>query len=292
MKKVIRILSFILALIFVITPFKIHAASNSRAINSEVEQEFAWLIDYEGRIVLIPCIYKTIPVGNNRVVDVQEMLGEFTEHKISGFHDAYDNVSANNDRLHPATARFNCHSYAWYSQNTSTNYYMMPDPSEYYESGEYYEVSAPAVGDIICYMDNNGTSGNTADDVNCHSGIIVKVYSSPPVNGLAGGYMVESKWGGGGLYRHNGYQCIYTNYYSTGAADYLKFYRKVGHTHNFSTYNDNGNDDYHECICSCGMIIHNPHNWVLHYGKSLEQRGVNYIPEYYCAQCGAFSLNP
>ncbi len=49
-------------------------------------------------------------------------------------------------------------------------------------------------------------------------------------------------------------------------------------------YNDYGDDNYHECICSCGTVIHQPHNWV-----EIHSKGENYIPEFHCTDCGAVS---
>ena len=51
------------------------------------------------------------------------------------------------------TKRYNSHSYAWYSQNVETNQYWIDDPTNYYSSIKYEEVTTPQVGDIICYYD-------------------------------------------------------------------------------------------------------------------------------------------
>ena len=291
-KKNIKVLSVILILTFVISPLKIYAMQYEIATDRERGQASLSILDYNGNFIVVPCYATNIALPNNKIVPVAIVSEDMSAYHIPRFHEEYDSVSANSDRLYTATAFYNCHSYAWYSQNTTTNQYWISNPSGYYNCGLYYEVSTPLVGDIICYMDNNETPGNAADDTNIHSGIIVEVYDFQIANGLAGEYTVESKWGGGGLYRHNGYECLFTDYYSENGADYVKFYRRSGHTHNFNTYNDNGNNEYHQSICSCGMIVHKAHNWVLHYGKSSGQRAVDYLPEYYCSLCGAFTTNP
>lgn len=124
----------------------------------------------------------------------------------------------------PTTA-YNCHSYAWYSQNTSTNTYWMNDPTQYYTDYSYCEVSTPRAGDIICYFDDKGTT-STADDVNLHSGIVTSVNDSlvNDVCGMASLVNVTSKWGRHGLFSHRGDICPYVATYS-GGADYVKFYR-------------------------------------------------------------------
>lgn len=132
------------------------------------------------------------------------------------------------------TTRYNCHSYAWYSRNVETNQYWIDDPTNFYSNGKYEEVTAPQVGDIICYFDDRGTT-TTADDMNLHSGVVTMVLggtfdgSVDDTNRL----VVWSKWGKSGLYQHNGYKCPYTPYVyevglsfpATAVADYVKFYR-------------------------------------------------------------------
>lgn len=102
----------------------------------------------------------------------------------------------------------------------------MNDPSQYYTDGSYYEVETPRAGDIICYFDDMGTA-TTSDDMNLHSGIVTSVNSSQvnDVCGKASLVNVTSKWGGEGLFYHRGDICPYVSTYSTGYADYVKFYR-------------------------------------------------------------------
>ncbi len=89
-----------------------------------------------------------------------------------------------------ATKKYNCHSYAWYSQSTSNGYWM-DSPAAYMSDGSYTK-SGIKVGNIICY-------GNEE-----HSGVVslVKV-------GYSGCY-VKSKWGFYGLYNHYYNLCPYS----------------------------------------------------------------------------------
>lgn len=235
--------------------------------------------------------YSSVPKPAGGTVSSLYILNDLPSSVISQVNSNFDAVSSNDYRLSGATARYNCHSYAWHSQDTSLNQHWIDDPSGFIGGG-YYKVSTPQAGDIICYFDNGGTTWKTSDDTLLHSGILVYVPSGSYSGNLAAYYTVESKWGAAGLYRHNGYECPYTDYIlsydptapSSYRADYVSFYRRSGHTHAFSTYNDYGDDNYHECICSCGTVIHQPHNWV-----EIHSKGENYIPEFHCTDCGAVS---
>lgn len=87
------------------------------------------------------------------------------------------------------TKKYNCHSYAWYSQSTSNSYWMN-DPSKYMSDGSYKK-DGYKVGNIIYYADE-------------HSGVVSNVRV-----GYAGCY-VKSKWGMYGLYNHFYNQCPYS----------------------------------------------------------------------------------
>lgn len=107
------------------------------------------------------------------------------------------------------TFKYNCHSYAWYSQSTSQNNIWLNYPYVYYSDSDrsYEEVSDPRLGDIVCYYgyNNKNVFGNL------HSGIITR-YTDQSSNGTIGDlnkYIVTSKWGAGGLYEHRGDICPY-----------------------------------------------------------------------------------
>lgn len=194
-----------------------------------------------------------------------------------------DSNYGNAKRLATASPFYNCHSYAWYSQDTSTNRYWVNDPSALYTNEGYTVTTSPQIGDIICYMQGGE---------NIHSGIIV-AFSNGSSTDLGANFIVESKWGPHGAYRHNGYQCPYTSYNGSSYSNVtLKFYTRTGHTHSHSTITDTGNDLYHECKCSCGQIIHAQHRWIRHYSSTNGQISPLYLSQYYCADCGAFTTQP
>ena len=106
-----------------------------------------------------------------------------------------------------ASLRYNCHSYAWYSQGQLNNVWMN-SPEIYYSSndGSYRALGVdeePRIGDLVVYMKESNYPN--------HSGII-SGYSDDTDNGILGNvnrYMVDSKWGKAGLYKHKGDYCPY-----------------------------------------------------------------------------------
>ncbi len=219
------------------------------------------------------------------------------------YNNACDPKYVNAIRLHVPSGKYNCHSYAWVSQNVDEQIYWVNDPSNYYKTGNnYVEVTTPMVGDIICYFDDNGTPNNTSDDENLHSGIVIAINVATS-NGLCGNsntVEVESKWGPAGVYRHNGYECPYTDYRLNAEpnanenerAEYVKYYRKTNHSHNFNTYSEDTHPDYHKCICNCGKIIHGRHEWISTPIRPSSIVSPDYVPQYTCAQCGVVTLHP
>ena len=86
---------------------------------------------------------------------------------------------------------YNCHSYAWYSNEPSTNKYWMRDPSLYMTDGSYTQMSSPAVTYKV-----HRTTGN-------HSGIVGSA------TGVGGNPTIVSKWGALGVYWHPLLDCPY-----------------------------------------------------------------------------------
>ena len=56
-----------------------------------------------------------------------------------------------NSCISPANDAYNCHSYAWYMQNASSNHYWISYPNSYLTDDSYYEVTNVQYGDILCY---------------------------------------------------------------------------------------------------------------------------------------------
>ena len=97
--------------------------------------------------------------------------------------------------LRSATCKYNCHSYAWYSQSSSNNVWMN-DPSAYWNDNSYTYRMIPNAGYKMVWYRNG------------HSGIVESVsdYIGPPSSAafFAPFVTVVSKWGEYGLYRHSG----------------------------------------------------------------------------------------
>ncbi|MCX8130744.1 MAG: hypothetical protein N3I35_11670 [Clostridia bacterium] len=129
--------------------------------------------------------------------------------KSSDYLTAIDNAVKNQFPLatfvRNSDNRYNCHSYAWYSQSTS-NVYWMNDPSAYMTDGSYsYEGILPnAINEKVYYA-----SGN-------HSGIVKGYSSSRPYD--KGLIQIQSKWGEGPLLNH---AASYSPYDDTD----LKYYK-------------------------------------------------------------------
>lgn len=267
MKKIILFLSLILTLSLVGNKIAIktqaqsidHSCFSSVAEYTPIHKlnsiELLSFSNADGGFVIggeyISVQLSTVTTPNRTNVEVYKVLNDISDDLVSEFNSIVASQYPNSIRLGNATAKYNCHSYAWYSQSSSNSYWMNY-PSPYYEDNSYLEVSTPMQGDIICYFDDNGTSNNYADDSNLHSGIVVSYDSSISSNGVCGNsnqVVVKSKWGAYGLYQHRGDQCPYTS------ADYVKYYRR--HYHSYEDHYCTGCNDY-----TTSHDYHDPYTWV------------------------------
>ena len=164
--------------------------------------------------------------------------------EVSQFYEEIKAEFPNAVNIAPATWDYNCHSYAWYSQDYNSNFYWMPDPTAYITDGSSYEVDTPQVGDRIVYF----TSTNQI----VHSGIVDSLNDgvSNGICGTANLVNVKSKWHFYGLYLHRGDECHYTTYNPNewNPASYVKYYRLHSHEYN-CTYTNNRT---HTFTCVCG----------------------------------------
>lgn len=143
---------------------------------------------------------------------------------INNFMSSYSDVI----ELSAPTRNYNCHSYAWYSQDIENNFAWIPDPKIFYEDYSYDEIIVEEedikVNDIVCYIKNDGLFGNNI----FHSGIVKEIYepisSNLPIE--LSKLRVESKWGEYGLYSHKGDDTPYTK-----DTIMVKFFRP--HRHQF-----------------------------------------------------------
>lgn len=130
-----------------------------------------------------------------------------TETHTNAKHDAWDQEMVDTycvTRVSRGSCKYNCHSYAWYSQSTS-NYYWINDPTPYMESGVYTKkysgtintsanITSVRSGDIIFYGDVDG-------DINTwHSAIYcAQTNTGAPL----AAHKCISKWGSLGLFEHS-----------------------------------------------------------------------------------------
>ncbi len=196
--------------------------------------------------------YVTTPNGSEVPVQTNEELSNST---IIEYDSYIDELYPDAIRLRSASSLYNCHSYAWYSQSIA-NIYWMNNPSKYYEDLSYISTTSPQIGDIVCYFNDNGTS-DINDDSNVHSGIIVGTNNNNPNSSLnnLNTYVVESKWGRYGLYRHRGDYCLYID---DGSVSYIKYFKRHS-THSFDYTYEWLDYTKHKAICECGEYEQTPH---------------------------------
>lgn len=161
---------------------------------------------------------------NGFSIDTIRHDSEIPDEYIEIFDEQVDSSTMNVQRIQSATAYFNCHSYAWYSQNRSTNKMWIDYPDQYYDILDlsYIRVYNPQKNDIICYYDMNAEEGKR----NLHSGIITEVFDVEANSSVYGTnkYLIESKWGYNGLYSHVGDQCPYMPNFG-GTTTEVRYYR-------------------------------------------------------------------
>ena len=122
-------------------------------------------------------------------------------------------------KLREPTGKYNCHSYAWYSQDKSNNAWMN-DPHMYWIDGSYVSSNIQKDSRVV-YSRRYNNKGVMVRKVE-HSAIVIKRVSGPtrfPKNYIDL-VTVDSKWGDWGLYRHNGADCPYIKDYECNEVNY------------------------------------------------------------------------
>ena len=162
--------------------------------------------------------YSITQINYNVVSYIDNLSDSEKTALASNFAGEYPNATY----ISEATYSYNCHSYAWYSQNSSTNCYWINQPTAYYDDADksYQQVDTPQIGDIICYFD----LALSKEYQNIHSGIVVG-FSGEASNGVCGDantVLVRSKWAQAPLYEHKGDECPYVQDYG---ADEVRYYR-------------------------------------------------------------------
>ncbi len=143
---------------------------------------------------------------------------DFSTSEINSLNAEYAEAYPNATRLGNPSKKYNCHSYAWYSQSTS-NIYWMNNPSKYMTDGSYSEVSKihTDVGDrMVYFLSTDGT--NTGIN---HSAVIVSYVDYPRSKRT---FVVKSKWGQLGLYKHSWADGPYMNWDGNQYPSDLEYY--------------------------------------------------------------------
>lgn len=211
-----------------------------------------------------------ITTESGTVLTALKVLDDLTAAEVDEYNLSGDNLCPTATRIYNSTVKFNCHSYAWYSQDCLTNDVWIDNPATLINGNNYIETYTPVAGDRICYFDRAGN--------NIHSGIVNEVLggSSNGVCGNANTVTVVSKWGGCGLYKHRGDQCPYTSTYN-GSARSVKFYR---HNHTFRKSYKWVNFRQHNAECYCGEVKLQ--------GHAIKSNNLLSVPSRYatCVLCG------
>lgn len=122
---------------------------------------------------------------NQTQVPVIVRTYEFSPEEIQEIDDHFTSAYPNATLLRSASRKYNCHSYAWYSQNVNNNKWMN-NPSAYWEDGSYQMQEHPKAGDKVYY-----------DVTDSHSAIVESKDT------------FVSKWGKAPLMRHSPDDCPY-----------------------------------------------------------------------------------
>ena len=227
--------------------------------------------------ILSSSTWPTTPNGNDVTWARRRTEAVTSETLRTTLHDEMASQHSIRKYLGVASTVYNCHSYAWNSQDIGYNLYWIDWPEDYITDGSYTLVTGtPKPGDIVCYVDEDSPVGYQR----IHSAILVKIVGN--YNNLSG-IIVQSKWGDYGLYEHYGNQSPYP------ATDSVEYYRLTGHsTHTFAYsannsfmgYDAEDMDDCHAKYCTgCGVTI-----WEEHFESSYVSASTD-IHNIYCA-CG------
>ena len=164
----------------------IYGTSNGQAIKTSLELDS----------LVTPLTSTIVYTPKSTVVYVQINGVVYTPSQILANDNYVRQTYPGTTLLKSSTREYNCHSYAWYSQNTDTNKYWMDDPMAYMTDGSYIQKTSAAYGYKIYYP----YPGEE------HSGIITGIYNGGT---SYSDIEVTSKWGGYGLVRHRANNCPY-----------------------------------------------------------------------------------
>ncbi len=204
--------------------------SNYNNLSFSQEVLISYLQDgYRGDFYVPVTIYTKL----HNPVSAQCCIGDFSSTTINYMDSYYDDEYPNATLISSSTRMYNCHSYAWYNQDTTTNNIWLPYP-ESFKTDCYYPQTTWQAGDILVYVENG---------LDIHSAIIEST------DGTLSGTIVVSKWGPYPLYRHAANDCPYN---STNVVAY----RLCSHSFSAVPYNI----IMHQQVCSiCTYSYDEPH---------------------------------
>lgn len=148
-------------------------------------------VEYELTILTVYPIYGTVYTPNGTSVSVFE-LEEYSQSYLDDIEEYVEDTYPNATYVSPATRKYNCHSYAWYSSSTS-NTWWMNDPSAYMSDGSYTRVYSALSASRVYYP------------VGDHSMLIYDAYGRALSTAT-----VISKWGAGPVMIHDPYYSPYS----------------------------------------------------------------------------------
>lgn len=146
----------------------------------------------------------TVTTPNGSTVATLTVSGDLTSSEISQINSQFASAYPRATRQRSATAKYNCHSYAWYSQSTSNNRWMNYT-SKYWGDGSYRFSSSQSYASA-----SNAPSPLVIGTRVSYVGGDHSAYKS-------GATTLTSKWGKAGLYTH---APNYTPYTSTTTLNY------------------------------------------------------------------------
>lgn len=140
-----------------------------------------------------------------------------TEEEKAEHHDEVKNLYnlTDDDLIYDATLKFNCHSYAWYSQNLANSIWLN-HPDSYINDYSYEETDLAQENYILCYIARGIHYKDSViipeyGEYVSHSALITNVGLGFDINDISSlsELEVKSKWGDYGLYNHTADNCPY-----------------------------------------------------------------------------------
>lgn len=122
-------------------------------------------------------------------------------HSSSTYHETRDQSLVDTfgvELVRVGSCIYNCHSYAWYSQQV--NPYWIPNPAIYMTDESYYNImSGLGSSSIYAYMGDIIFYGSVEEERTAHSAILI----SAPTGAPLATRNVRSKWGASGVFEHS-----------------------------------------------------------------------------------------